>query len=188
MELNDENLLAKIAKSDESMWVRIAAIKNITDQKTLSEIAKNDSVDDVRMAAIHKITDNELLRELLENEVKMPVKEQIIYQISDEDMLMDIRKNTEINYIYAATLKNKYGKPKSVSQVGGSDDVDYLIYVLNLLSVDSDIKMEAKNRLVNLGYSVDGEVTSRPSDRMYSRVMIDENEKRVHLGEWRRRW
>lgn len=102
-ELDDQEILIELAKSDNSKYVRREAVKKVTDQNALCDIAKCDDDKVVRKNAANRITEPNLLLELTKSR-DSSIKFDAIYKFIDclaeqdnQDELIKIARNDE-NY------------------------------------------------------------------------------------------
>lgn len=94
--IENQDVLEKIAKTDDISNVRASAVKNIRDQKVLESIVKADDSDDVRISAIrNSITDSGLLKELCLGDKSENVRKEALYKISDDNILAEIALTTD---------------------------------------------------------------------------------------------
>lgn len=174
-------------KYEHKDWqVRREAVKKLSDQKTLIEIAKNDSNFSVRCAAIRNITDQNVLAEIVKDEeYRRPDEREIaLRSITDEKILLNILHTTKLNYIYCQTLEkldSQYKEPLNISEIENSTDKEYLLYILNLLGIDSDYQEVARKKFREMGYIIDNDVHYPSAKDIDRRVMIDEYKKRIYL-------
>ena len=104
-ELDDQKILAEIAKNDSDYTVRREAVKKISDQSALIDIAKNASDWEVRREAVKKITDESALIDIAKNDSDWEVRREAVKKITDESALIDIAKNDSKEYVCEEAVK-----------------------------------------------------------------------------------
>ena len=65
--INDQTLIAEMAKTDPDSYVRLKAVSRLQNQKILAEIAKNETDELVRLSAVDRLQDKDLLADIAEN-------------------------------------------------------------------------------------------------------------------------
>jgi hypothetical protein len=107
--LTGQNVLAEIAKSDKDWSVRLAAVKKLTAQNIIVDIAKNDEDSIVRYTAAEKLTDQNIAQEvyenIAENEKEIHIRITVIEKLTDQSILVDIAKNDTNRYVREAAVK-----------------------------------------------------------------------------------
>ena len=95
-ELDDEQILADIAKNDESTSVREEAVKKIKDKKILEDITYNASDSSIRLRAVRKIKDETILEDISRNNPYNRIQTAAINNIKNEELLINIAKKKSI--------------------------------------------------------------------------------------------
>jgi len=104
--LNDQTLIAEIAKSDRSDTMRFAATGRLQDQGLLAELAKNDNSHDVRGMAVSRLNDQAVLTEVAQKDKAPEVRQWAVRKLNDHAVLMEIAKNDGSGWVrLAATEK-----------------------------------------------------------------------------------
>ena len=92
-ELDDKEILIKMAKTDSDSDVRKIAVGKVNDESVLIDVAKNASDWKVRQKAVSKISDESVLADIAINDEDVNVCVDAVERISDESLLADIAKN-----------------------------------------------------------------------------------------------
>ena len=104
-ELDDEQILADIAKNDESTSVREEAVKKIKDKKILEDITYNASDSSIRLRAVRKIKDETILEDISRNNPYNRIQTAAINNIKNEELLINIAKNNENSDVRIEAIK-----------------------------------------------------------------------------------
>ena len=101
-ELHDQEILTKIAKTDEDYGIRLAAVTNIEDESVIAEIAKNETNRDVCYKCIEKINDESLLIDIFKNATSDYCRNKELFdKVNDESFLIDVAKSDSGDRYYA---------------------------------------------------------------------------------------
>ena len=93
-ELHDQEILTKIAKTDEDYGIRLAAVTNIEDESVIAEIAKNETNRDVCYKCIEKINDESLLIDIFKNATSKYCRNNELFdKVKDESFLINVAKS-----------------------------------------------------------------------------------------------
>ena len=103
--INDESVLADIAKNDSERDVCIAAVKKISGKSVLADIAKNASDWNVREVAVGKISDESVLVDIAKNDSDVTVRQGAVKKISNESILIDIAKNNSMGAVRQGAVR-----------------------------------------------------------------------------------
>ena len=93
--INDQELIKKIAQTDEHEWVRSEAVRKLLDQKLIAEIAKNDKHWEPRQAAVQMLSEQKLLIEIARTDKEPSVRNSAVEKITDHNVLVMIAKSDE---------------------------------------------------------------------------------------------
>ncbi len=138
--LEDQKLLADIAKNEGKEYLRTAAVKKLEDWEVLDYIAKNDEDNDVRLAAIEKVVikitkadnfiaavekleDQKLLADIAKNCKRVHVRRPAVEKLDPQkwqDLLAEIAKNDEDPLVCIAAVK-KLNDQKVLAYVAKND-------------------------------------------------------------------
>ena len=100
--LHDQEILTKIAKTDEDYEIRLAAVTNIEDESVIAEIAKNETNRDVCYKCIEKINDESLLIDIFKNATSDYCRNKELFdKVNDESFLIDVAKSDSRDRDYA---------------------------------------------------------------------------------------
>lgn len=119
--LKDQNLLAELAKNDESPEVRKAAVGKIEDQSLLSEVVKQSKDVEVREAIIQKINDQNVLAELAKDDESFKVRYEAISNLSDQSLLVEVAKHSKDKTV-RRRLAWKIKNQKFLAEMAKNDD------------------------------------------------------------------
>ena len=92
MQLNDQTVLAQIAKNDADEDVRSAAVMQLEDQAALAHAATSDTEASVRKAAVERLTDQAALAQVATNDADPNVHRAAVGRLSDPTALAQIAK------------------------------------------------------------------------------------------------
>ena len=97
--LDEQTLLAEFEKQDGNAWVRLRVAEGHPDQKLLADIAKNDKDEKMRIVAIRKLTDQAALAEIARNDEKKQWRwkdqREAIKKLTDQAVLTAIALSDE---------------------------------------------------------------------------------------------
>jgi hypothetical protein len=106
LKLNNQGIIAEIAKHHEHWIIRNAAVSKITDQNILAEISRNEENDKVRYTAVEKLNDQNVISDVAKNDKDGIICEIAIRKLTDQNLLADIAKNhSKIKGQITASLK-----------------------------------------------------------------------------------
>jgi len=95
--LHDENLLAEIARTDDSPRVRQAAVDRIESEQLLVEVAMDAKQIDVRIAAVQKISSQAKLAEIIKSRRNQELMGACFARITDSNILATIARDPSYN-------------------------------------------------------------------------------------------
>jgi hypothetical protein len=95
--IDDQVLLAEMAKTDSSPRVRQAAVAKVDDQELLASIALDGKEIDSRVAAVGKIESQQKLAEIIKVRKNFELMGACFARITDRNILHDIANDTEYN-------------------------------------------------------------------------------------------
>ncbi len=96
-ELSDQNILAELAKNDDSPRVRQAAVAKVTDQELLVDIALNGKEIDARVAAVERIESQQKLAEIIKVRKNFELMGACFQHITDKTILEAIANDPSYN-------------------------------------------------------------------------------------------
>lgn len=143
-ELDDQEILAEIAKNDSDKDVRKEAVKKISNESVLADIAENDSDKDVREEAVERIGDESILLNLAQNEGNWDARIKLTKLHPELDIDYNDLKNMDDNELINV-IKNNPQNNIRVSAIEKLTNEDNLIYLVENYSNDFIIAAAIKN-------------------------------------------
>ena len=123
---DDENAPEYIAKNAIDYLCRLFALDDIDDEDVLGDIVKSDLCIDVRERCLEKITDEKTLEYVVNNDLNLSIRKKAIEKIKDEEILTNIIHTfSEDDIIYIA-IKNINDEDILFALAENSGNSDYV--------------------------------------------------------------
>jgi hypothetical protein len=106
--LTDHAVLEEVAKNDQNVSLRLAAVQKLPNQAILADIAKNDETyEAVRLAAVEKIQDQSILTDIAKNnnDRRLSVRMAAAKKLADQSILDNL---TETAIAVTAKVSNNW--------------------------------------------------------------------------------
>lgn len=104
--IQEEDALLEIAKTDTMSVVRIEAVKRIKNEDALIKVAKTGNFMDVRIEALNNIQDEDALLEIAGKDNFIKVRIEAVKRIKNEGSLVKIAKTNEYKDVRIEAVKN----------------------------------------------------------------------------------
>ena len=105
--LDDQKILAEIAKNDEDIEVRRAAVEKLDPEKWqdfLTDIAKSKYLK-ICKAAMKKLVDQNLIADVAKNAENWEIRSEAVEKLEDQEALAWVAKNDEIGWVRKAAVE-----------------------------------------------------------------------------------
>ena len=143
--VNDESVLIDVAKTDSDGGVRMAAINKISDKSVLGDIAKNGKYEDIRKYAVVNITDESILGDIAKTDSARDISITAFEKISDESVLIDVAKNAS-DWKVRQKAVSKISDESVLADIAINDeDVNVCVDAVERISDESLLADIAKN-------------------------------------------
>jgi len=102
--LNNQALLTEIAKSDDHVQVRSAAVLKLDDQALLTEFARSDKNETIRQIAMSRLNDQKLFAEIARSDENHWVRHAAVRQLNDQTVIEEIARTDKNQQVFALAM------------------------------------------------------------------------------------
>ena len=120
-DLNDQEILGKIAQTDGDSRVKCAAVRKLTDQRALSAILRTDSDSAVRKAAIETLTDETVLAEVATTDNSADIRKFTTEHLTDPAVLAQVVM-TDIDGFVRQAAVERLSDQKALAAVAANNN------------------------------------------------------------------